>query len=277
MSSPTSTPTPSSTKNTHHQHHQHHQHHHSPHHTYDPDHPPKLRRESTTPSSSSISSSITSGTGYFTFPVAYSVNGLLRRLSGDTTPTSGGDTSMPRKKSAPGGTMSSSIQSSLPKSLSSSFSSWTAGHRSPAPSNASSPSSSLYTPAPIPRTVSPFQPPPLTPLTLRDPAAVVGEKAGDGRILSTTLAEEIRLLVPARLQLVEEWGLVFGLERDGVSLATLYDKVEAYSGKRGGFVLVIKDESGGVRLIFFYYFISSTCPQKFAHIHMYTDIRRIPH
>jgi hypothetical protein len=72
------------------------------------------------------------------------------------------------------------------------------------------------------------------------------------KLLSTALAEEIRLLVPAALQLVSEWRLVFGLERDGVSLATLYDKCEAYRGKRGGFVLVVRDESGGVRFFTIY-------------------------
>jgi len=40
--------------------------------------------------------------------------------------------------------------------------------------------------------------------------------------------------------------LAFGLERDGVSLATLYQKCAAYKGKRGGLVLVVKDGEGGI-------------------------------
>jgi TLD len=223
MPSPTSTPTPI---------HDHHIDEHSPH----------LQRQNSIPGTSSISPSVASGSGYFTFPVTYSVNGLLRRLSGDTIPST-----MARKSSAGLGT-----QSSLPKSLSSSFSSWTArssGRRSSSnsPTEPRSLSSSLhntaYAPAPIPRTHSPFQPPPLTPLTLVGHANATPPEA---KVLGTALAEEIRLLVPARLQLVEEWDLIFGLERDGVSLATLYSKCEAYRGKRGGFVLVVRDESGGV-------------------------------
>jgi hypothetical protein len=104
-------------------------------------------------------------------------------------------------------------------------------------------------PAPLQRTHSPFQPPPLTPLALESD----GPDDTSGKLLTAALAEEIRLLVPAALQLVSEWRLVFGLERDGVSLATLYDKCEAFRGKRGGFVLVVKDESGGVSISYFLY------------------------
>jgi hypothetical protein len=52
--------------------------------------------------------------------------------------------------------------------------------------------------------------------------------------------------VPPRLQLVDEWNLAYSLEQDGVSLATLYKRSEEYRGKRGGFVLVVRDGSGGV-------------------------------
>lgn len=67
-----------------------------------------------------------------------------------------------------------------------------------------------------------------------------------GKLLSTALAEEIRLLVPPRIQLVDEWSLAYSLEQNGVSLATLYKKSEDYLGKRGGFVLVVRDSGGGV-------------------------------
>ena len=59
-----------------------------------------------------------------------------------------------------------------------------------------------------------------------------------GKLLNRALAEEIRLLVPPRLQLVDEWSLMYSLEQNGVSLATLYKNADDYRGKRGGFVLV---------------------------------------
>lgn len=64
--------------------------------------------------------------------------------------------------------------------------------------------------------------------------------------MSKAVAEEIRLLVPPRLQLVDEWGLVYSLEQDGVSLGTMYKKCEELRGRRNGYVLVVKDGDGGV-------------------------------
>lgn len=100
-------------------------------------------------------------------------------------------------------------------------------------------SSEVYTPR---RTASPFQPPPLTPLNLIIP------KSADllqQQLLTRALAEEIRLLVPARLQLVEDWRLAYSLDRDGASLSTLYDNCEEFSHRspRAGYVLVIRDAS----------------------------------
>ena len=95
----------------------------------------------------------------------------------------------------------------------------------------------IYTPN---RTASPFAPPPLTGLTLR------GHKSPKQQILSRGLAEEIRLLLPPRLQLAADWILAYSVETDGVSLATLYDRCMVYAGKGHGFVLVVKDSSGGV-------------------------------
>ncbi len=98
----------------------------------------------------------------------------------------------------------------------------------------------VYTPPR--RTASPFQPPPLTPLLL-DPA----NASSSSLILTRALAEEIRLLVPPRLQLCESWNLVYSLEEDGVSLTTLYSKCQPWSiAKCGSFVLVVKDAAGGV-------------------------------
>ncbi|KMW66472.1 TLD domain-containing protein, variant [Blastomyces dermatitidis ATCC 18188] len=89
------------------------------------------------------------------------------------------------------------------------------------------------------RTASPFQPPPLTPLTLK-------AAGGPSRIfLTRSLAEEIRLLVPPRLQLLDTWQLAYSLDRDGSSLLTLYDKCREFGNKsqRAGYVLVVKDSS----------------------------------
>ncbi|CAG8974745.1 hypothetical protein HYALB_00000356 [Hymenoscyphus albidus] len=93
------------------------------------------------------------------------------------------------------------------------------------------------------RTASPFQPPPLYPVNLSGYKAGTSESA---RLLNKALAEEIRLLVPPRLQLVEEWKLVYCLEEDGVSLGTLYKKADELRGLRNGFVLVVKDGDGGL-------------------------------
>ncbi|OJD38027.1 oxidation resistance protein 1 [Diplodia corticola] len=99
----------------------------------------------------------------------------------------------------------------------------------------------VYTPPR--RHASPFQPPPLSPLNLD------GWKPGTAdrsKLLSRQLAEEIRLLIPPRLQLVEDWKLAYSLEQDGVSLATLYKNCEDLRGKRGGYVLVVRDGGGGI-------------------------------
>jgi hypothetical protein len=125
--------------------------------------------------------------------------------------------------------------------------------------------------AAAPRRVhSPFQPPPLTPLQLTGYSAGMRDGA---KLLTRALAEEIRLLVPARLQLVEEWGLVFSLEQDGVSLATLYEKCEELRGKRGGYVLVVKDGSGGVSFVFFAFV---RCPSMMLDWENCGSERRIP-
>ncbi|SLM37031.1 TLDc domain [Lasallia pustulata] len=94
----------------------------------------------------------------------------------------------------------------------------------------------IYTPPN--RTASPFQPPPLTPLTLR---GIHESTTSSAQILTRALAEEIRLLVPPRLQLVDDWSLIYSVEQDGVSLATLYAKCDVHRGKRSGYVLVVRD------------------------------------
>lgn len=102
---------------------------------------------------------------------------------------------------------------------------------------------SIYTP-PM-RTASPFQPPPLYPLTLCGYSENTDESA---RLMSKAIAEEIRLLIPPRLQLCDEWHLVYSLEQDGVSLGTMYKNCDELKGLRNGYVLVVKDGDGGVSL-----------------------------
>ena len=108
-----------------------------------------------------------------------------------------------------------------------------------APGNSSS-SSGICTPPK--RTASPFQPPPLTPLELRHN---LSSRVEDSLLLTRSLAEEIRLLLPPRLQLVGRWKLAYSLEAHGSSLATLYDhcaNVSTYP-QRSGYVLVVRDGS----------------------------------
>ncbi|KAK4943764.1 oxidation resistance protein 1 [Elasticomyces elasticus] len=101
-------------------------------------------------------------------------------------------------------------------------------------------SSGAYTPPK--RAQSPFQPPPLTPLELRH---TLPTRAADSLLLTRSLAEEIRLLIPPRLQLIDNWRLAYSLEAHGASLSTLYEhcaNVSTYT-QRSGYVLVVRDGS----------------------------------
>lgn len=95
------------------------------------------------------------------------------------------------------------------------------------------------------RTASPMRPPPLEPLVLK---GVRDDTPARARLLTPAIAEEIRMLVPARLGIVDEWNLVYSLDQDGASLATLYEKCGLYEGRRVGYVLVVRDCDGGVCL-----------------------------
>jgi hypothetical protein len=100
--------------------------------------------------------------------------------------------------------------------------------------------SGVYTPPR--RTASPFQPPPLTPLDLQ---FSLPPKTAEGLLLTRSLAEEIRLLLPSRLQLIDHWKLAYSLEAHGSSLGTLYEQCAEVSTKtqRSGYVVVVKDGS----------------------------------
>ncbi|KAL3482509.1 hypothetical protein BJX99DRAFT_266102 [Aspergillus californicus] len=159
---------------------------------------------------------------YFSYPVTHVVSGLYRRL---TDP--------------PSSTTNSNMMSRLRRN-------------NPDPSSSSSSISSqqkIFTPV---RTVSPFQPPPLTPLTLLTSEDNTRTLTPENQRLSRALAEEIRLLVPPRFQLVDTWRLAYSLDRDGASLSTLYENCRAISNRspRAGYVLVIRDASPSASSVF---------------------------
>nr|POE98313.1 oxidation resistance protein 1 [Quercus suber] len=158
------------------------------------------------PTQQSSFSPLLSTLNYFTEPVAYTISGVLRRLSEDEAPTP------------------------LARALSANYN-----------GTMTDPSLGVYHPPS--RRLSPFQPPPLTPLSLN------GYKEGTrgkARLLSRALAEEIRLLIPPRLQLMDHWQLTYSLEQNGSTLSTLYGQCDAHRGKRGGFVVVVRDSDGGI-------------------------------
>jgi hypothetical protein len=83
--------------------------------------------------------------------------------------------------------------------------------------------------------------PPLTPLNL------VGYlPTTKNRIMTRDLGEDIRNIIPARLQIQSEWQLVYSLEQHGASLHTLYRLMKPAREKydKNGYVIVIKDNQG---------------------------------
>ncbi|PYI33616.1 TLD-domain-containing protein [Aspergillus indologenus CBS 114.80] len=158
-----------------------------------------------------------SAASYFSYPVTHVVSGLYRRF---TDP-----------QSTKNSTTNNNKDSTMRRP-------W---HSNTTPADASTATNTLFTPI---RTASPFQPPPLTPLTLTDPDSHQPPNNED-YLLTRSLAEEIRLLVPARLQLCDTWRLAYSLERDGASLSTLYENCRAISQRspRAGYVLIIRDAS----------------------------------
>ncbi|CAK7273912.1 oxidation resistance protein 1 [Sporothrix epigloea] len=100
----------------------------------------------------------------------------------------------------------------------------------------------VYTP-PMAHSVSLLQPPPLEPLILK---GFSPDTPVSARILTASIAEEIRIMVPERLRIEEDWQLAYSLDQDGASLATLYEKMHKYGEHRIGFVLAIKDKDRGI-------------------------------
>lgn len=95
---------------------------------------------------------------------------------------------------------------------------------------------------------SPFRPPPLEPLVLHGHCG--STPSCPSGLLTAAVAEEIRTMVPERLRIAEDWRLIYSLEQDGASLATLYHRCRVFEGHRAGFVLVVKDQDGGVSVMF---------------------------
>lgn len=154
------------------------------------------------------SNSFMSTLSYFTEPVTYTVKGLVRRLSEDEAPTA------------------------LARALSANYY-----------GSMTDPTTGVFHPQKTPlRKRSPFQPPPLTPLTLN---GYKESTKGKAKLLRKAVAEEIRLLIPPRLQLMENWTLIYSLEQNGSTISTLYGLCDKYRGKRGGFVVVVRDSTGG--------------------------------
>ncbi|PKX91909.1 putative oxidative stress response protein Oxr1 [Aspergillus novofumigatus IBT 16806] len=150
-----------------------------------------------------------SAASYFSYPVTHVVSGLYRRLTDpNIAKASRKDSNSPNRNMN-------------------------------ARNNYATPTTSPDIFIPI-RTASPFQPPPLTPLTLTP-----GPGIPQQQLLTRALAEEIRLLVPARLQLVDTWRLAYSLDRDGASLSTLYEHCREFSHRspRAGYVLIVRDSS----------------------------------
>jgi hypothetical protein len=185
--------------------------------------------ESSQPPSPSSRLDPNRSSSYFTYPITYAVSGVLRRLNTESSPNPGATGDARAMDKIPSSSALRAQLQSTASSLSHSFGNLV--------SNASE---NVFQPPH--RMASPFQPPPLTPLTLKG----YGHSTKDsGKLMSRSLAEEIRLLLPPRIQLVDEWRIAYSLDEHGSSLSTLYEKSEHYSGRRGGFVLVVKDGDGG--------------------------------
>lgn len=66
------------------------------------------------------------------------------------------------------------------------------------------------------------------------------------RILSEDLADDIRHLLPVRLQVSSKWEQVYSLEANGASLRTLYERVRPKTKYQHGYVLLLRDSMDGV-------------------------------
>lgn len=213
--------------------------------------------------SSSSNANTNPSNSYFTYPVKYAVASAFRRLPSNFRTSSSRSSSMSRDPSRTRSTQPTNhdrmpnegYQSSQPQTRQTpnlidlqdddDFGDYADGSEvnsttlPPPPRFAASSRNNSYSPSPRATPPPPFQPPPLTPLSLNGLP-----RTSDHQILSKLIAEEIRLLLPPRLQLMDTWRILFSLERDGASLKTLYEICEEQRGTRAGFVIVIRDSGG---------------------------------
>ncbi|EDO17734.1 hypothetical protein Kpol_1033p39 [Vanderwaltozyma polyspora DSM 70294] len=68
------------------------------------------------------------------------------------------------------------------------------------------------------------------------------------RLLTPDMCDDIRMLMPTRIQLYTDWKLMYSLEQHGASLHSLYDSIapDSDTPMRVGYVLVIKDRLSGI-------------------------------
>lgn len=68
------------------------------------------------------------------------------------------------------------------------------------------------------------------------------------RLITPDMCDQLRSLMPTRVQLYTEWELLYSLEQHGSSLKSLYDHVSPQSTTpmRVGYVIVIKDRKNGI-------------------------------
>jgi hypothetical protein len=88
-----------------------------------------------------------------------------------------------------------------------------------------------------------FTPPPLAPVELHG-----FNDNTKTRLMNSAICEEVRNLLPSRLQLYDTWTLCYSLEQHGASLHTLYDNNTPVDlrNRRSGYVLVLKDSEDNV-------------------------------
>ncbi|SCU93647.1 LANO_0E04434g1_1 [Lachancea nothofagi CBS 11611] len=79
------------------------------------------------------------------------------------------------------------------------------------------------------------------------------------RLLTPEICDEIRNLMPTRIQLYPDWHLLYSLQQHGASLHSLYDKVspETKNPGRVGYILLIEDRRGGI--------FGAYCNEPFRH------------
>ncbi|CCD25488.1 Oxr1p NDAI_0F01690 [Naumovozyma dairenensis CBS 421] len=69
------------------------------------------------------------------------------------------------------------------------------------------------------------------------------------RLINVEMCDEIRSLMPMRIQLYTDWTLLYSLEQHGASLHSLYKNIQPdinESNRRVGYVIIIQDRKNGI-------------------------------